>query len=64
MKELTFPISSMEVQQPVADILDKANELIALRKEQLAKLDELVKARFVEMFGDPELNPRGLPVLP
>ena len=50
--ELTFPISSMEVQQPVADILDKANELIALRKEQLAKLDELVKARFVEMFGD------------
>lgn len=64
LKELTFPISSMEVQQPVADILDKANELIALRKEQLAKLDELVKARFVEMFGDPELNPRGLPVLP
>ena len=52
LKELTFPISSMEVQQPVADILDKANELIALRKEQLAKLDELVKARFVEMFGD------------
>ena len=50
LKELTFPISSMEVQQLVADILDKANELIALRKEQLAKLDELVKARFVEMF--------------
>lgn len=51
LKELTFPIFSMEVQQPVADILDKANELIALRKEQLAKLDELVKARFVELFG-------------
>mgnify|MGYP000958155607 FL=1 len=64
LKELTFPISSMEVQQLVADILDKANELIALRKEQLAKLDELIKARFVEMFGDPELNPRLLPVLP
>lgn len=59
LKELTFPISSMEVQQPVADILDKANELIALRKEQLAKLDELVKARFVEMFGDPISNPKG-----
>ena len=51
LKELTFPISSMEVQQTVADILDKANELIALRKEQLAKLDELIKARFVELFG-------------
>ncbi len=56
LKELTFPISSMEVQQTVADILDKANELIALRKEQLAKLDELIKARFVEMFGDTEFN--------
>ena len=51
LKELTVPISSMEVQQTVADILDKANELIALRKEQLAKLDELVKARFIELFG-------------
>lgn len=59
LKELTFPISSMEVQQPVADILDKANELIALRKEQLAKLDELVKARFIELFGDPISNPKG-----
>ena len=59
LKELTFPISSMEVQQPVADILDKANELIALRKEQLAKLDELVKARFVEMFGIYPANPKG-----
>lgn len=59
LKELTFPISSMEVQQTVADILDKANELIALRKEQLAKLDELVKARFVELFGDPITNTKG-----
>lgn len=62
LKELTFPISSMEVQQTVADILDKANELIALRKEQLAKLDELVKARFVELFGDPKINPNKYPV--
>lgn len=62
LKELTFPISSMEVQQTVADILDKANELIALRKEQLAKLDELVKARFVELFGDPVYNSKRLPI--
>ena len=59
---MTFPISSMEVQQTVADILDKANELIALRKEQLAKLDELVKARFVELFGDPVYNSKRLPI--
>lgn len=64
LKELTFPISSMEVQQPVADILDKANEFIALRKEQLAKLDELIKARFVELFGDLKSNPMEWPVVP
>ena len=33
--------------------------MISLRKQQLAKLDELVKARFVEMFGDPVTNPKG-----
>ena len=64
LKELTFPISSMEVQQTVADILDKANEFIALRKEQLAKLDELIKARFVELFGDLKSNPMEWPVVP
>ena len=38
-------------------ILNKLNMLISLRKQQLAKLDELVKARFVEMFGEPVQNP-------
>ena len=39
--------------------LNKANELIALRKEQLEKLDRLVKSRFIELFGDPATNPKG-----
>ena len=33
--------------------------MIALRKEQLAALDQLVKSRFIELFGDPETNPFG-----
>lgn len=41
----------------IALVLDKIVSLISLRKQQLAKLDELVKARFVEMFGDPATNP-------
>ncbi len=41
----------------IITILNKLNMLISLRKQQLAKLDELVKARFVEMFGDPVQNP-------
>lgn len=49
-------------QQRVVDILDKVSDLITLRKQQLAKLDELVKSRFVEMFGDPMLNPMLWPV--
>lgn len=39
-------------QKSIAEILSKMDSLISLRKQQLAKLDELVKARFVEMFGD------------
>lgn len=42
----------IEVQRSISAILDKVNNLISLRKQQLAKLNELVKARFVEMFGD------------
>ena len=42
-------------------MLDKVTELISLRKQQLARLDELVKARFVEMFGDAKLNPYDFP---
>ena len=48
---LPFYLPSIEKQKEIASVLDKATELIALRKEQLAKLDELVKARFVELFG-------------
>ena len=43
----------------IAKILGFVGNLISLRKQQLAKLDELVKARFVELFGDPETNPNG-----
>jgi len=43
----------MEEQQKIAAVLDKVSDLIALRKKQLEKLEELVKACFVEMFGDP-----------
>lgn len=48
-------------QKSIAEILSKMDSLISLRKQQLAKLDELIKARFVEMFGDAKLNPNNLP---
>ena len=64
LSELELPEIPIEEQQHISQIIDKVKTTIAIRQSQLQKLDELVKARFVEMFGDPELNPRGLPVLP
>lgn len=54
---IEIPLPSLETQKQIVEFLDKVTSLISLRKQQLAKLDELVKARFVEMFGDPVSNP-------
>ena len=59
IKKYSFPLPTKEEQKRIALLLDNLCELIEKRKKQLAKLDELVKARFVEMFGDPETNPKG-----
>lgn len=61
VENIDIPLPPIEKQKNCAVILDKLNELISLRKEQLVKLDELIKARFVEMFGDPMLNQKGFP---
>lgn len=49
----------LDEQRKIAAVLDKVSDLIAKRRQQLDKLDEMVKARFVEMFGDPVANPFG-----
>ena len=51
-----LPVYSMEEQSRIAFVLNKASFIIECRKKQLSKLDELVKARFVELFGDPYSN--------
>lgn len=56
VKSSTIPHHPIEMQKQIADRLDKVSELITLRKEQLAKLDQLVKSRFVELFGDINTN--------
>ena len=61
VRGVTVPIPKMEEQIEIVQTLDNVSNLIFLRKQQLAKLDELVKARFVEMFGDPVVNPKGFP---
>jgi len=51
-----IPVPPIEIQYKIVSILDKLQSIITHRKQQLEKLDELVKARFVEMFGDIKLN--------
>ena len=52
LKNVQFGLIPMQQQIDIVEKLDKVEKLIALRKEQLAKLDQLVKSRFVELFGD------------
>ena len=62
-KKEKFPLPPLDEQRRIAAVLDKVSGLIAKRREQLDKLDELVKARFVEMFGDPIKNEKGFPTI-
>ena len=59
LSELDLPVMSKEEQTHISEIVDNVKKLISIRQQQLEKLDELVKARFVEMFGDTVLNPFG-----
>ena len=54
---ISIEVPPLDEQRRIAATLDKVTDLISKRRQQLDKLDELVKARFVEMFGDPVSNP-------
>lgn len=54
MRKIEIPLLPIAEQKSVVAKISKVFELIALRKEQLAKLDRLVKSRFIELFGDPK----------
>lgn len=59
LKQIKVILPPRDVQKKIVEVLDKAQELIDKRKEQIDALDELVKSRFIEMFGDPATNPKG-----
>lgn len=54
----------IEDQRTIVDILNKSKRILSYHQQQLQKLDELVKARFVELFGDPKINPNNYLVCP
>lgn len=59
LEETIVPDVPLEKQLEYSEILERVYDIIRARKEELLKLDELIKARFVELFGDPEMNPLG-----
>ena len=64
LSEMQVSFPSLDEQRKAIESLNQVDRLISLRKQQLAKLDELIKARFVEMFGDIITNSKGWPVQP
>lgn len=56
---LKIPLPPLSEQKRIADILDKADELRQKRQQSIEKLDELLQATFIDMFGDPVTNPKG-----
>ena len=64
LKEMTIPDIAIEEQRFRTAVLDKLQNLIQSRKRELQKLDDLIKARFVELFGDARENPNGFDKIP
>lgn len=59
IKDLEVPLPPLSEQKRIAQILDKADELRQKRQQSIEKLDELLQATFIDMFGDPITNPKG-----
>ena len=59
LKKLVVDVPPLSEQMKIAEILDCVNEVIFTRRQELQKLDDLVKARFVELFGLPVSNTKG-----
>ena len=59
VSEIPIDVPSIDEQIRIVEIFEKINEIIIVRKHELEELDKLIKARFVEMFGDPVANEKG-----
>ena len=60
LKKIKIKVPDLAVQEEVVEILNRLNCVIEERQQELQKMDELIRARFVEMFGDPVSNSKGL----
>ena len=63
LTDALIELPSVDEQKAIVDILEKSKKVLDMRHEEISKLDDLIKARFVEMFGDPIKNPKGWEVV-
>lgn len=63
LKEISVPKPSLTEQHRIVDILSRAEKIVRLRREAQKKAAEVIPALFLDMFGDPVINPKGWPVL-
>ena len=61
LKKMIMPLIPLNKQDEIVSCMDKVQNIIEMRQKELEHLDDLIKARFVEMFGDPVSNSYGLP---
>ena len=59
LTDALIELPSVDEQKAIVDILEKSKKVLDMRHEEISKLDDLIKARFVELFGDPRSNPFG-----
>lgn len=59
LEKINIPFPPIETQKQIAKTLETAAELLTMRKQQLAELDNLIKSTFYDMFGDPVANEKG-----
>ena len=62
LTDAMIELPSIEEQKKIVNTLENIRKILNLRNEEILKLDNLIKARFVEMFGNPRINPRQYPV--
>ena len=59
LRNFELPLPDMYAQKKIVEILDNVSKIISLREQELKKMDDLSRARFIELFGNPDVNSKG-----
>lgn len=63
LKKVEMELPSLDEQRAIVEVLDKTTNIMVMRNQEIASLDNLIKARFIELFGDLKSNSKGWPIV-